>query len=123
MTPLGCRNSNTIVKNQQHTSPAVSAFRLPTPLERKKVKSLNRVRLFATPRTVAHQVPLSTGFFRQEYWSGLPFPSPGYLPNPGIEPGSPPWQADALLLFPFVAQVSPSIFMAPLKKIILPLLS
>ena len=62
----------------------------------RKVKSLSRVRLFATPWTVAYQAPLSLGFFRQEYWSGLPFPSPGDLPNPGIEPGSPVLQADAL---------------------------
>ncbi|CAI9169360.1 unnamed protein product [Rangifer tarandus platyrhynchus] len=41
------------------------------------------------PWTVAHQAPLSMGFSRQEYWSGLPFPSPGDLPDPGIEPGSP----------------------------------
>ena len=63
-----------------------------------KLKSLSRVRLFATPWTVAHQAPLSMGFSRQEYWSGLPFPSPGDLPgpNPGIEPRSPAWQADAL---------------------------
>ena len=61
-----------------------------------KVKSLSRVRLFATPWTVARQAPLSMGFSRQEYWSGLPFPSPGGLPNPGIEPGSPALQADAL---------------------------
>ena len=54
-----------------------------------KVKLLSRVRLFATPWTVAHQAPLSMGFSRQEYWSGLPFPSPGYPPDPGIEPGSP----------------------------------
>ena len=46
--------------------------------------------------TIAHQAPPSTGFCRQEYWSGLPFPSPGDLPNPGIEPRSPPLQADAL---------------------------
>ena len=52
--------------------------------ERKKVKLLSRVRLFATPRTVAYQDPLSLGFSRQEYWSGLPFPSPGDLPDPGI---------------------------------------
>ena len=52
------------------------------------VKSLSRVRLFATPRTVAHQAPLSMGFSRQESWSGLPFPSPGDLPDPGIEPRS-----------------------------------
>ena len=50
----------------------------------------------ATPWTVAHQAPLSMGFSRQEYWSGLPFPSPGDLPNPGIEPGSRALQADAL---------------------------
>ena len=46
--------------------------------------------------TVAHQVPLSMGFPRQEYWSGLPFPSPGDLPDPEMEPGSPALQADAL---------------------------
>ena len=44
----------------------------------------SHVRLFATPWTVAHQAPLSMGFSRQEYWSGLPFPSPGDLPNPGL---------------------------------------
>ena len=53
-----------------------------------KVKSFSRVRLFATPWTVAYQAPLSMGFSRQYYWSGLPFPSPGDLPEPGIEPGS-----------------------------------
>ena len=47
---------------------------------------LSHVRLFATPRTVAHQAPLPMGFCRQEYWSGLPFPSPGDLPEPGTEP-------------------------------------
>ena len=47
-----------------------------------KVKSLSRVRLLATPWTVAHQAPLSMGFSRQEYWSGLPSPSPGDLPHP-----------------------------------------
>ena len=61
-----------------------------------KVKSLSRVRLFATPWTVAYRAPLSMGFSRQEYWSGVPFPSPGYLPDPGIEPRSPAFQADAL---------------------------
>ena len=60
------------------------------------MKSLSRVRLFGTPWTVAYQAPLSMGFSRQEYWSGLPFPSPGDLPNPGIKPGSPALQADAL---------------------------
>ena len=48
-------------------------------------QALNRVQLFATPWTAAHQTPLSMGFPRQEYWSGLPFPTPGDLPDPGIE--------------------------------------
>ena len=62
----------------------------------KRVKSLSRVRLFATLWTVTYRAPPSVGFSRQEYWSGLPFPSPGDLPDPGIEPGSPALQADAL---------------------------
>ena len=67
------------------------------PLEEKvKVKSLSRVRLFTTPWTIAYQAPPSMGFSRQEYWSGLPFPSPEELPNPGIEPRSPALQADTL---------------------------
>ena len=49
-----------------------------------------------TPWTVAHQAPLSMGFSRQEYWSGLPFPSSRDLPDPGIKPGSPTLQADSL---------------------------
>ena len=53
------------------------------------VQSLSRVRLFVTPWTVACWAPLSMGFSRQEYWSGLSFPPPGDLPNPEIEPGSP----------------------------------
>ena len=61
-----------------------------------KVKSLSCVQLFVTPWTVAYQAPLSMGFSRRECWSGLPFPSPGHLPNPGIEPGSLTLQADAL---------------------------
>ena len=66
-------------------------------VERKvKVKSLSRVRLFVTPWTVAYHASPSMGFSRQEYWSGLPFPSPGDLPNPGIKPGSPALQTDAL---------------------------
>ena len=75
-------------------------------LAKVKVKSLSGVWLFATPWTVAHQAPPSMGFSRQEYWSGLPFPSPGEsswpgdLPDPGIEPGSPALQADALPLEP-----------------------
>ena len=61
-----------------------------------KVKSLSPVRLFVTSWTVAYQAPLSMGVSRQEYWSGLPFPSPGDLPDPGIEPGFPTLEADAL---------------------------
>ena len=53
------------------------------------VQPLSRVQLFATPWTVARQVPLSMGFSRQEYWSGVPCPSPRDLPNPGIEPRLP----------------------------------
>ena len=69
-------NSHELITTNQHIKTKV------------KVKSLSRVRLFATPWTVAYQAPRSMGFSRQEYWSGLPFPSPGDLPNPGIEPGS-----------------------------------
>ena len=61
-----------------------------------KVKSLSRIRFFATPWTVAYQAPPSMGFSRQECWSELPFPSPEDLPDPGIEPGCPTLQADSL---------------------------
>ena len=73
-------------------------------------KSLSRVQLFATPQTVAHQASLSMGFSRQEHWSELPFPSPGNLPNPGIELTSPAlaggffgttWDAYVLYSYPF----------------------
>ena len=66
------------------------------------MKSISRIWLFATPWTVARQAPLSMGFSRQEYWSGLPFPFPfpGDLPNPGIKPKSPALQADALISEP-----------------------
>ena len=60
------------------------------------MKSLSRVQLFATPWTVVFQALPSMGFSRQGFWSGLPFPSPEDLPNPGIEPRSPTLQADAL---------------------------
>ena len=61
-----------------------------------KVKSLSCVWLFVILWTVAHHSSLSTGFSRQEYWSGLPFPPPGDLSNPGIELGSPAFQVDSL---------------------------
>ena len=63
-------------------------------------QSLNRVQLFVTPWTVACQTSLFMGFSRQEYWSGLSFPSLDDLPNPGIEPGSLALQADSLLCEP-----------------------
>jgi len=59
--------------------------------------SLSHVGLFATPWTVAYLALPSMGLSRQEYWSGVPFPSPGDLSNPGIEPWSPALQADSLL--------------------------
>ena len=63
-----------------------------------KVKLLIRVRLFATPWTVAYEAPLSMEFSGQECWSGLPFPSPGDLPNPGFEPGSPALHAEVFTI-------------------------
>ena len=66
-------------------------------------KLLSRVRLFATLQTVNHQAPLFMEFSRQEYCSGLPFPFPGDLPNPGIKPASlmsPAWQVGSLPLAP-----------------------
>ena len=67
---------------------------------KKKCQLLSHVQLFVTPQTVARQAPQSMGFSRQEYWSGLPFPSPGGLPNLGIKPGSPVLQGDSLLSEP-----------------------
>ena len=60
------------------------------------MKSLSRVRLFVTPWTIAYQAPPFMGFSRQEYWSGLPLPSPGDFPDPGIEPRSPALRVDSL---------------------------
>ena len=65
-----------------------------------KVKSLCHVQLFATPWTVAYEAPASMGVSRQENWSGLPFPSPGDLPNPGIKAGSSALQTETLLSEP-----------------------
>ena len=64
--------------------------------QKSKVKALSRVLLFATPWTVAYQAPPSMGFSMQEFWSGVPLPSPGDLSDAGIEPGSPTFQGDAL---------------------------
>ena len=60
------------------------------------MKLLSRVQLFVTPWTITYQAPLTMGFSRQEYWSELPFSSPGDLPDPGIELRSPALQADSL---------------------------
>ena len=61
-----------------------------------KGKSLSHIQLFVTPWTVTRQASLSMEFSRPEHWSGQPFPSPGHLPNPGMEPRSPTLQADSL---------------------------
>ena len=80
---------NLLTKCKALTFLSLSVFEIPTVyLEGRKGKLLSRVRLFATPWTVAYQAP-SMRFSRQEYWSGLPFPSPEDLPNPGIKPSSP----------------------------------
>ena len=90
------------IKPSSFTSPALAGrfffffFFFFTTSAHLEVKSLSHFQLFATPWTVAYQAPPSMGFSRQKYWSGLPFPSPGNLPDPGMEPGSPALQADAL---------------------------
>ena len=73
-----------------------STYVISWPKVKVKVKSLSHVQLFGIPWTVAYQAPQSMEFSRQEYWSGLPFSSPGDLPDPGIEPWSPALQADTL---------------------------
>ena len=89
---------------------SVSTLILEFPLSRTKrnkcylshlcAQSLSCVQLSVTPRTVACQAPLSIGFPRQDYWSGLLFPSPGGLPDPGMKPMSPAWQADSIPVGP-----------------------
>ena len=73
-----------------------------------KVKSLSHVWLFVTPWTAAYQALLSMGFSRQEYWSGLPFPPPGDLPDPGVKPMSCLlyWQAGSLPLVPLGSRIA-----------------
>ena len=83
--PILCHNYNIALQLDSRT---FVTFMILYYLTIVKVKLFSHVRLFATPWTVAHQAPLSMGFSRQEYWSGLLFPSPGNLPDPGIEPGS-----------------------------------
>ena len=81
--------SNSTVQKHQFFGVQLSLYSQLSHPYRWIVKSLSHVWLFAIPWTVAYQAPLSMGFSRQWYWSGLPFPSPKDLPNPGIEPGSP----------------------------------
>ena len=83
-------------KNQRWEGARVNSFLILEVVLLVKVKLLTGVQLLVTPWTVAHQAPPSMEFSRQEYWSRLPFPSPGDLPDPGIEPGYPTLQADAL---------------------------
>ena len=78
-------------QSRQHIKKQRRYFANKGPSSQVKMKSLSPVRLFATPWTAACQVPPSMGYSRQEYWSGLPFTSPGDLPDPGIESGSPTW--------------------------------
>ena len=89
------RNINNLRYADDTTRMAESEEELKSLLMKVKVKLFSRIRLFATPWSVAYQASPSMGFSRQEYWSGLPFPSPGDLPDPGIEPGSPTLEADA----------------------------
>ena len=72
-------------------------------------KKLSRVQLSVTPWTVVHQASLSVGFSRREYWSGLPFPPSGDLPDPGIKSGSPALQPDSLLSEPPAKPKTPSL--------------
>ena len=98
-SPWGCKESDTTKRLSTHMVAlqyCVSFCCTGKWFSYSEVKSLSRVWLFATAWTVAYKASLSIGFSRQEYWSGLPFPSPGYLPNPGIEPRSPALQAGAL---------------------------
>ena len=82
-----------------------------------KVKSLSRVQLFAALRTIACQAPLSMGFSRQEYWSGLLFPPPGDLPSPVTELWSPALKADSLPIEPWSSPVAQMVKNLPAMKI------
>ena len=80
------------------------------------VSRFSHVQFFGTPWTVARQAPLSVGFSRKEYWSGLPCPSPRDLPHPRIEPGSPALQADSLQSEPPGTLIQTIKFVAKGKK-------
>ena len=103
---------NKSVRKGQHCqiSPLCGIWKIQQTSKCVKKKKNSRFRLFlfshsvisdfVIPWTIVHQAPLSMGFSRQEYWSELLFPSPGYLPHPGIEPGSPALKADSLTTEP-----------------------
>ena len=91
-----CESSLTAIKGTRGSGFPCHFSHIQIRKKRKKVKSLSRVQLFVTPWFVAYQASPSIGFSRQEYQSGLPFPSPGDLPDPGIKLRSPTLQADAL---------------------------
>ena len=84
------------IKKNTFESVLMRWMKLEPIIQSEEVKLLSRVRLFATLWTVVYQAPPSMGFSMQEYRSGLLLPSPGDLPNPGIEPGSPSLEADTL---------------------------
>ena len=86
---------DSVVNERDKTRAHPHGFTFLCVCERAHAHMLNQVQLFASPWTVTCQVSLSMGFSRQEYWSALPFPTPGDLPNPGMEPGSPVLQADS----------------------------
>ena len=94
--PLFVFQASSLISNLHSLNPSFLICSLEMATHSDEVKSLSRVQLFATPWTVAYQAPPPMGFSRQEYWSGLPFPSPGDLPDPGIKPRFPALEADAL---------------------------
>ena len=93
-----CYNSSDVPRHKQCLMPGKHTWDIQDLVQRERVqvyvKSLNHVWLSVILWTAVCQAPPSMGFPRQEFWSGLPFPSPGDLPDLGIEPGSPAWQAD-----------------------------
>ena len=95
-----CRRILYQLSHQGSPTPSLSSFLTKLKLSFCAVFCHSVVSDSATPWTTAHQAPLSMGFSRQEYWSGMPCPPPGDVPNPGIEPGSPALQADSLLSEP-----------------------
>ena len=82
--------------SKQSNQQGINLQNIQRALHSRVLSHFSHVQLFVTLWTVACQAPLFMGFSRQQYWSGLPYPPPGDLPDPGIEPGSPALKADAL---------------------------